>query len=73
MPKIQIPRPHCQEVHSVDRGEVWEYGYLKAPPLIVMLTKLGLVTTDLVQTHPFTEKEMETQRGDRGGVTWWQN
>lgn len=39
----------------------------------MMLTKLGLVTTDLVQTHPFTEKEMETQRGDRGGVTWWQN
>ena len=71
--KIQIPRPHSQEVHSVDPGEVWESGYLKVPPLIMMLTKLGLVTADLVQTHPFPDKEMETQRRGRGRITWREN
>ena len=71
--KIQIARPHSLEVHSVDPGEFWESGYLKVPSLIMMLTKLGLVTADLVQTHPFPDKEMETQRRGRGGVPWWEN
>lgn len=39
----------------------------------MMLTKLGLVTPDLVQTHPFAEEETETQRDARGGVTCWQH
>lgn len=72
--KIQVPRPHSQKVHSVGPGEVWQSGYLKVPPLITMLTKLGLVTAGLVQAHPFTGKEMETQRrGGVGGVTWWES
>ena len=67
MRKIQVPRPHSQKVHSVDPGEVWQSGYLKAPPLITMLTKLCLVTAGLVQAHPFTGKEMETRRMGGGG------
>ena len=39
----------------------------------MMLIKLGLVTPDVVGTHPFAEKETETQTGDVGGAVWWQD